>query len=703
MLRIILTIALACCAPVYGAPIPPGPVGSFVNNSAAPQNAQFNVSSGTVRGKLTAGELAVTTLSVTGVIDGSFEGSGAGLTGIPWAGVIKTGSNLNEITTRDHSVLTSTGTNSHAAIDSHVLSSAAVHGSTASNLGSRIVQRDASGNFAAGAVTATSFVGPVFGNATTATMAANISGGSLGTIPYQTASGATAMLPVGPFNYVLQGKGAATPTWTSSPTITGANITAIPLSALSAGTLPVSIPASSITVTGTQVGTFGGPTQSAQITVGSDGRVRSIVQYSIPAVSTNAVLNTESYTWDKYQNFLSSISVGSIYGDGTNLTGVNDVVARAGVAALDVATTTLTQDLATEISDRQIADAAIGITTGTLRTDLSAETLARGLADAAIGVTTGTLRADLTTETNNRITGDYNLGVDTTTLFNTKVAKAGDTMTGGLTLLTSSITVHNATSGTAYGAFRFYDDSPNNPVVTMGMNSVGTKTELVTCAGGSNCGPGMGGYSWAADGNIMGFNTSGVLSAPSFSGPLTGLASLNLPLTGGTLTGPLTLSGSSLTVTGSASSSFVGSLGIGTPAPIVRFGFAAPWVSIKSDAPGLILDDTGSTTRTRFFSNNAGLLEIGQMSNNGSASVTHIVVSHTTGFVGIGTTTPATKLHVQDGVVLSSTTSGFGAFTGYGSSGGCLMFRDTDNAGWTECKFLDGVMSCATDADGVCD
>jgi hypothetical protein len=106
----------------------------------------------------------------------------------------------------------------------------------------------------------------------------------------------------------------------------------------------------------------------------------------------------KSYTWTKYQNFLSSVSVGSIYGDGTNLTGVNDVVARAGVAALMVATTTLTQDLATEISNRQIADAAIGVTTGTLRTDLSAETLARSLADAAIGVTTGTLRTDLSSE-----------------------------------------------------------------------------------------------------------------------------------------------------------------------------------------------------------------------------------------------------------------------------------------------------------------
>jgi len=84
MLRIILTIALACCAPIYGAPIPPGPVGSFVNNSAAPQTATFNVSSGTVRGKFTAGELyisSITAAHVTATV--AFHGPATGLTGVP--------------------------------------------------------------------------------------------------------------------------------------------------------------------------------------------------------------------------------------------------------------------------------------------------------------------------------------------------------------------------------------------------------------------------------------------------------------------------------------------------------------------------------------------------------------------------------------------------------------------------------------------
>jgi len=33
----------------------------------------------------------------------------------------------------------------------------------------------------------------------------------------------------------------------------------------------------------------------------------------------------------------------------------------------------------------------------------------------------------------------------------------------------------------------------------------------------------------------------------------------------------------------------------------------------------------------------------------------------------------------------------------------CIMMRDTDDAGWTECNSLDGQLICSIDADGVCD
>ena len=52
------------------------------------------------------------------------------------------------------------------------------------------------------------------GSATTAT---NLAGGSNGTIPYQSASGTTAMLAVGTAGQVLQSNGASAPSWAAAP------------------------------------------------------------------------------------------------------------------------------------------------------------------------------------------------------------------------------------------------------------------------------------------------------------------------------------------------------------------------------------------------------------------------------------------------------------------------------------------------------
>jgi len=64
-------------------------------------------------------------------------------------------------------------------------------------------------------------------------------------------------------------------------------------------------------------------------------------------------------------------------------------------------------------------------------------------------------------------------------------------------------------------------------------------------------------------------------------------------------------------------------------------------------------------------------------------------------YVGIGTESPEELIHLDKG-------TGFGGVKVDGSSGACLMLRDTDDAGWTKCNVLNGVMTCATDADGVC-
>jgi hypothetical protein len=146
---------------------------------------------------------------------------------------------------------------------------------TSANTASKVVARDASGNFSAGTITATlsgnatnvsgtvaianggsgtttaqgamnAFAGAVTsgsylrgngsnvlmatiqaadvptlnqstsGNAATATTATNLAGGSAGTVPYQSAAGTTAMLAAGSSGQVLQSNGASAPSWVAA-------------------------------------------------------------------------------------------------------------------------------------------------------------------------------------------------------------------------------------------------------------------------------------------------------------------------------------------------------------------------------------------------------------------------------------------------------------------------------------------------------
>jgi len=65
------------------------------------------------------------------------------------------------------------------------------------------------------------------------------------------------------------------------------------------------------------------------------------------------------------------------------------------------------------------------------------------------------------------------------------------------------------------------------------------------------------------------------------------------------------------------------------------------------------------------------------------------------GKTGMGTDDPQTILDIDGD-------TGFGDVRVDGATGACLMLRDTDDAGWTKCTTLDGVMSCSIDADGIC-
>ena len=73
-----------------------------------------------------------------------------------------------------------------------------------------------------------------------------------------------------------------------------------------------------------------------------------------------------------------------------------------------------------------------------------------------------------------------------------------------------------------------------------------------------------------------------------------------------------------------------------------------------------------------------------------------LVLQETGGQIAIGRNNARSTLDIDQG-------TGKGQVTIDGSTGGCLMIRDTDDAGWTQCSTLNGVMTCSVDSDGICD
>jgi hypothetical protein len=91
----------------------------------------------------------------------------------------------------------------------------------------------------------------ITGNATTATRATNLAAGAAGSVPYQTAANTTAFVATASGVLV----GGTTPSFSTTPTLTGTNFTGIPNAALTnsavtVGTTAISLGATSLTLAG---------------------------------------------------------------------------------------------------------------------------------------------------------------------------------------------------------------------------------------------------------------------------------------------------------------------------------------------------------------------------------------------------------------------------------------------------------------------
>jgi hypothetical protein len=121
------------------------------------------------------------------------------------------GSVVNALTLGTY--LTGTSYNGSAAVTAAV-------DATSANTASKVVARDASGNFSAGTITAalsgnatSATTATTAGSATTATTATNLAGGAASRIPYQTGAGTTAFIANGSAGQVLTSAGTAAPVW----------------------------------------------------------------------------------------------------------------------------------------------------------------------------------------------------------------------------------------------------------------------------------------------------------------------------------------------------------------------------------------------------------------------------------------------------------------------------------------------------------
>ncbi len=209
------------------------------------------------------------------------------------------------------------------------------------NTASAIVARDASGNFAAGTITA---------NLTgLASKASNINGGTVGAIPYQSAANTTTLLAGNSSatkKFLTQsgdGTSAAAPVWAG---VAVSDIT---------GTLPVANGGTGVTSVAANL-VFAGPTSGASAAAPS---FRSLVAADLPSGSTNYVINGTTQQASTDFNISGSGTIGTTLAvtGNTTIGGTATITGATTLSAL-----TATKGVFTDASKRLTS-------TGTLGTD----------------------------------------------------------------------------------------------------------------------------------------------------------------------------------------------------------------------------------------------------------------------------------------------------------------------------------------------
>ena len=537
---------------------------------------------------------------------------------------------------------------------------------TNANTPSTIVARDASGNFSAttitanlsgNASTATNFTGALSGDVTGNQSATVVSmvGGQTATNVASATIAANAATNTNTPNTIVERDGsgnfnAGTITANLTGNVTG-NLSGNATTATTAGSATNFTGSLSGDVTGNQsstvVSTVGGQTAAnvASATVAANAATSSntpstivkrdasgnfaagTITANLSGNATTATSATTATTAGSATNF-----TGSLAGDVTGTQGATVVsfvggqsAASVALAASLVATATSNNIANTLVKRDASGNFAAGTITATLNGNASTATTATNFSGSLSGDVTGNQSATVVST----VGGQTAVNVASATVAanaatNTNTAStivkrdaSGNFSAGTITAnLTGNVTGNlsgNATTATTAGSATNFTGSLTGDVTgsqsatvvsTVGGQTaanVAAATILANNATSSN-----------TPSTIVRRDASGNFIAGTITAALTGAASLNLLLTGGTLTGPLTLPAGTIA---SPSLQFSGSTDLGITSSATNF-----LSMITSGSARLIIDSTGSVTHKSNYKMYA-YLSANQGVNNTTANV----------------------------------------------------------------------------------